>query len=96
MHAFEKKACATGGAMALPQIRALIQLEICNYLFCLGNRQQAAEHLSLALQRNPNMFRDGGVYFNTWLDQRPVVDAPRKDFHAWIHALLGHLAVSAS
>ena len=86
--AFERKADATGGAMTMPQIRALIHLEMCNYLFCLGARTEAAEHLVLSLRRNPEMFRDGGVYFNTWLGQRPVVNEPREDFHAWIHAML--------
>ena len=88
MRAFEKKATATGDAMASPVIRALIHLEICNYLFCLYQRLEAAEHLNLALQCHPNLFRDGGAYFRAWLSQRPVMEAPRRDFHAWIKALL--------
>ena len=88
MEALECGMPVIGSALALPQIRALIHLEQCAYLFCLYDRESAARHLEQALQCNPALFQDGGVYFRTWLDQRPVIKEPRQDFHAWIRTVL--------
>jgi hypothetical protein len=88
MNALLRKAPATGGSLALPRLRALIQLEICSYYFCLYQRNKAAESLIGAIKTDRTLFADNGHYFATWLTQRPHLPQPRNDFHAWIFQLL--------
>lgn len=88
MNALRRKAPTDPGHLAHPRLRALIELEICSYLFCLGRRPDAEQHLRTALTTDPALFADGGPYFNAWLSQRPHLPQPRNDFHAWIPAQL--------
>ena len=88
MNALLRKAPATGGSLALPRLRALIQLEMCSYYFCLYQRNKAAASLIGAIQTDHTLFTDNGRYFTTWLIQRPHLPQPRNDFHAWIFKLL--------
>ena len=84
MKALSRKAAATGGALALPRLQALIQLELCSYFFCLSKRKEAADALVGAVQADNTLFSDNGQYFTTWLTQRPHLPQPRKDFHEWV------------
>ena len=88
MNALLRKAVATGGALALPRLRALIQLELCSYYFCLSKRQEAADALAGAVRTDTTLFSDNGQYFTMWLTERPHLPQPRKDFHEWVLKLL--------
>lgn len=87
MNALDRKALSTGGALALPRLRALIHLELCSYNFCLAQRKEAFDSLKKALETDPSLLSDKGVYLNTWLSERPHLPQPRNDFHAWFRAL---------
>ncbi|MDD2236996.1 MAG: glycosyltransferase [Kiritimatiellae bacterium] len=93
MNALRQKAPADPGHLAHPRLRALIELEICCYLFCLSRRPEAEQHLRAALATDPTLLADGGHYFSAWLSQRPLLAQPREDFHAWIPEQLRRISI---